>query len=107
MYILSRFCRARYCIVRHVGFLLGLGHSAGDPAAKPQAVDELVELLSRPAILPPPEMELVFSRLEAVGRLQSMPATGTPSEHDLFLAASTVFLVSAGADRAREVLRTV
>ena len=27
---LSRFCPVRYCIVRHVGFLIGEGHPAGD-----------------------------------------------------------------------------
>jgi hypothetical protein len=34
---LSRFCPMRYCIVRHVGFLLGHdhGHASGDPAAIP------------------------------------------------------------------------
>ena len=30
---LSRFCRVRYCIVRHVGFLTGLGRPAGDASA--------------------------------------------------------------------------
>ena len=28
---LSRFCAVRYCIARHVGFLVGLGRPAGDP----------------------------------------------------------------------------
>ena len=32
---LSRFCKVRYCIVRHVGFLIGEGNPAGDPAAVP------------------------------------------------------------------------
>ncbi|MGC2764756.1 MAG: hypothetical protein WB607_04550, partial [Candidatus Acidiferrum sp.] len=27
---LSRFCEVRYCIARHVGFLVGLGRPAGD-----------------------------------------------------------------------------
>jgi hypothetical protein len=29
---LSRFCDVRYCIARHVGFLVGLGRPAGDTA---------------------------------------------------------------------------
>src|SRR3982075_1812527 len=39
---LSRFCPVRYCIVRHVGFLLGGGHGrpAGDAAAGTQTIDE-------------------------------------------------------------------
>ena len=47
---LSRFCPMRYCIVRHVGFLLGHehGHAAGDPAAIPQSIEEVVGLLRRP-----------------------------------------------------------
>ena len=27
---LSRFCNVRYCIARHLGFLVGLGHPSGD-----------------------------------------------------------------------------
>ena len=48
---LSRFCPMRYCIVRHVGFLLGdgHGHAAGDPAAAPQTIEEVLELLRRPS----------------------------------------------------------
>jgi hypothetical protein len=29
---LSRFCEVRYCIIRHVGFLIGQGRPAGDPS---------------------------------------------------------------------------
>ena len=36
---LSRFCAVRYCIARHVGFLVGLGHPAGDPTVRTQSVD--------------------------------------------------------------------
>jgi hypothetical protein len=35
---LSRFCEIRYCIVRHVGFLIGAGKPAGDAAALPHTV---------------------------------------------------------------------
>src|ERR1700681_716167 len=31
---LSRFCAVRYCITRHVGFLIGLGRPAGDADAR-------------------------------------------------------------------------
>ena len=33
---LSRFCEARYCIVWRCGFLVGYGHSSGDPSVAPQ-----------------------------------------------------------------------
>ena len=45
---LSRFCEVRYCIVRHVGFLIGHGYPAGDPDCPPQTIDQVVALL-RPA----------------------------------------------------------
>ena len=45
---LSRFCEIRYCIVRHVGFLIGQGRPAGDADAAPETIDDVVELLRRP-----------------------------------------------------------
>jgi len=45
---LSRFCEVRYCILRHLGFLLGLGHASGDPQTQPQSVEEVVRLLRTP-----------------------------------------------------------
>src|SRR6201987_5537363 len=45
---LSRFCAVRYCIARHVGFLVGLGRPAGNAAVPPQNVVDVVRLLRRP-----------------------------------------------------------
>lgn len=45
---LSRFCEVRYCIARHVGFLVGLGHPAGDSSCLPQKVESVLPLLRRP-----------------------------------------------------------
>jgi len=45
---LSRFCAVRYCIARHVGFLVGLGRPAGDPNVRAQNVQDVVKLLRRP-----------------------------------------------------------
>ena len=45
---LSRFCEVRYCIIRHCAFLLGYGHSAGDPSAAPQTVEQAIRLLRTP-----------------------------------------------------------
>src|SRR5580693_2977866 len=45
---LSRFCDVRYCIVRHVGFLVGEGHPAGDASVLPESIAQAVALLSRP-----------------------------------------------------------
>src|SRR5499433_41157 len=46
---LSRFCPVRYCVVRHVGFLIGEGRPAGDPAALPESIKQVIALLARPA----------------------------------------------------------
>src|ERR1051326_8806227 len=45
---LSRFCKARYCIARHVGFLIGLGRPSGDAQSVAQTVEEVIRLLQRP-----------------------------------------------------------
>src|SRR6476646_6941627 len=45
---LSRFCPVRYCIVRHVGFLIGEGRPAGDATVTPQSIAEALTLLRRP-----------------------------------------------------------
>src|ERR1700721_528185 len=39
---LSRFCAVRYCIARHIGFLLGLGHPAGDKSARTHSIVEVI-----------------------------------------------------------------
>src|SRR5260370_34673329 len=45
---LSRFCDVRYCIARLVGFLVGLGHPAGDSFCVPQKVESKLHLLLPP-----------------------------------------------------------
>src|SRR6476660_1667293 len=45
---LSRFCDVRYCIARHVGFLVGLGWPAGDRSSLPETVAQAVLLIRRP-----------------------------------------------------------
>src|ERR1700727_688566 len=41
---LSRFCKVRYCIARHIGFLVGLGRPAGDLSCLPQTVEDVMPL---------------------------------------------------------------
>jgi PAS domain S-box-containing protein len=103
---LSRFCRARYCIVRHLGFLVGHGRPAGDAHAKPETIEEVLELLSRPAILPAHEIEAVLARLEAGGRMDDIPPSSALAEYDLFLAAGILFLNPSSSDIARRALST-
>src|SRR5689334_16707555 len=47
---LSRLCPVRYCIVRHVGFLLGgqHGRAAGEPGAGAHSISDVLHLLKRP-----------------------------------------------------------
>ena len=45
---LSRFCEVRYCIVRHVGFLIGQGRPAGDAEAQCETIAQVIEMLRRP-----------------------------------------------------------
>jgi signal transduction histidine kinase/ActR/RegA family two-component response regulator len=88
---LSRFCEVRYCIVRHVGFLIGHGNLAGDPDCLPQTIDQVLALLRRPV-----PNEIAFA--DAINRLQeaepttTMPAAETQREIDLFDALSLIFL---------------
>src|SRR5580698_5714707 len=75
---LSRFCPMRYCIVRHVGFLLGGGHGrpAGDENAQPQTVDEVIALLRRPSPWTR-DMTLAYASLETPQPNGKWPAAGS------------------------------
>jgi PAS domain S-box-containing protein len=89
---LSRFCQVRYCIIRHVGFLVGQGRPAGDPTAALHTVPEVIDLLSRPALRSLSDMDPVLSRLKAAPIPGEIPERGSLLEYDLFLAASGIFL---------------
>ena len=79
---LSRFCVVRYCIVRHVGFLVGHGRPAGDGSVEPETVDKVIALLRRP--VPASEvLEAALGRLSARTVIEPFPAPRTEFEHDL------------------------
>lgn len=44
---LSRYCSVRYCLARHMGFLLGYGHIAGDPTCSPFQLEQVLQLVHR------------------------------------------------------------
>jgi hypothetical protein len=69
---LSRFCEVRYCIVRHCAFLVGRGHSSGDPSVAVQSVEQAIKLLKTP---PPWERDLgvVTGGLEALSLIKECP----------------------------------
>ena len=91
---LSRFCPLRYCIVRHVGFLLGHGHghSSGDAAAPPLAVADVVSLLRRP-IPWNRDMDAVYAALDRLAPpLQEWPVAGEQTEDFIFACAAVMFV---------------
>lgn len=88
---LSRFCEARYCLIRHVGFLIGEGYVAGDAGVQPHSVDDVIELFD--IALDPGEKDVE----EATRRLTGLPAgtaglaRGSEIERDIFYLAGKLF----------------
>src|SRR6185503_3797279 len=84
---LSRFCEVRYCIVRHVGFLVGLGRPSGDQQCPPETVAQVVQLIRRP--LPRGEaLERYLPLLETDATPSAPPESGTPAEEAVFACAT-------------------
>jgi signal transduction histidine kinase len=103
---LSRFCPIRYCIVRHVGFLLGKEHGrpAGDATAGVQTVDEVLALLRRPSPWAR-DMTLVYASLTAAPcTKEGWPAPGSLREDEIFACAAVMFVEPARSDSARRAL---
>lgn len=101
---LSRFCAARYCIIRHCGFLIGYGYPAGDPSATPQTIDQVLKLLRTN----PPwrrQLEPVFRSLGQVKAPTDWPSPGSVTEDGVFALSALIFVEHAEAERARQVLR--
>jgi signal transduction histidine kinase/ActR/RegA family two-component response regulator len=102
---LSRFCEVRYCIGRHVGFLVGLGRPAGDRSSLPETVEQVVRLIRRP--LPRGSaLDTHLALLEAdAAPLPSPPESGSAVEEAVFACATHVFLQTPQAARCLEALR--
>ena len=85
---LSRFCEARYCILRHCAFLVGYGHSSGDPSARPQSITQAIRLLSAPTPWQR-NLDAVFSGLPtgAVGEQWPLPETELEDRCSLLLCS--------------------
>jgi two-component sensor histidine kinase len=102
---LSRFCETRYCVIRHVGFLLGEGRPAGDARAAPETVADVVALLGRP--LPDlAALDQALTRLEAHIEPIDIPEPRSQPEADLFDALTTIFVAPSQSVRARGAVRT-
>jgi signal transduction histidine kinase len=103
---LSRYCPMRYCIVRHVGFLLGKGHGcpAGDAEAGTQTIDEVITLLRKPSPWKR-DMEQIYLSLEGASRaIDEWPAPGSRIEDEIFACAAIMFVEPARSDAARRAL---
>jgi PAS domain S-box-containing protein len=101
---LSRFCEIRYCIARHLGFLVGLGYPAGDPATLPQTVEAVLPLLRRSL----PYGEGMAPLLEVLAQLEkpiSFPDPDSTAEQAVFACATHVFLQTPDATMAHQALR--
>ena len=107
---LSRFCPMRYCIVRHVGFLLGgrHGRAAGDLAVTPQTIEEIIGLLRRPSPWQR-DMAEVYALLEGLAApIETWPGPGSELENAIFACAAVMFVEPARSERARHaVVRAV
>jgi signal transduction histidine kinase len=101
---LSRFCEVRYCIVRHCGFLIGLGYSSGDPLVQVESIAQAIKLLETPT---PWQRDLnaVLLRLEAISTPVDWPEPETELEDCLFAAATVVFVEPLRSDREQAALR--
>jgi PAS domain S-box-containing protein len=89
---LSRFCAVRYCIARHIGFLVGLGRPAGDPNVRTQSVTDVVKLLRRP-FPRGQELQSCLSWCAACpAPIVEMPMPDTQMEEAMFALAGHVFL---------------
>jgi hypothetical protein len=96
----------RYCIVRHVGFLLGGSHgrSSGDATAAPQTVADVVRLLRRPTPWQR-DMTLVYAQLENLAEpIETWPDSDEDLEDSIFACAAVMFVEPAHSGRARHAL---
>jgi PAS domain S-box-containing protein len=102
---LSRFCKVRYCIARHAGFLVGLGRPAGDDQCPIQTIEEIMGLLRRP--LPRAEhLEPHVSRLAACkAPLAELPEPDSALEEAIFACATHVFLQAPDTPRCLDALK--
>ena len=100
---LSRFCEVRYCIARHMGFLIGLGRPSGDAQSALNTVEEVVRLLERPF---PHGAELAphLQLSHDTSAFTEIPACDSEIETAVFAFAGHVFLQTGDAERCQQEL---
>jgi PAS domain S-box-containing protein len=104
---LSRFCDVRYCITRHVGFLVGLGRPSGDEQTPAQTVEQVIQLIRRP--LPRgAELEPYLAQCAAQqSPLAELPEPDSALEEAIFACATHIFLQTPDAPACLAVLKNV
>jgi PAS domain S-box-containing protein len=102
---LSRFCKSRYCMLRHLGFLVGLGHASGDPQTQPQSVEEVVRLLRIPLAYGSQLRDHLLRYAQQDEPLQDLPTPDTPLETAIFAFTSHAFLHTDEAERCLDTLK--
>jgi PAS domain S-box-containing protein len=103
---LSLFCSVRYCIARHLGFLVGLGRPAGDAQCLPQSLDVVLPLLRRD--LPfDSDLDQHIALCEGLGVVPLPPEPDSAQERAIFACAAHVFLKTSDAPRALRALKCV
>jgi PAS domain S-box-containing protein len=103
---LSLFCRVRYCIARHIGFLVGLGRPAGDPECLPQSIEEVLPLL-RGDLPFESELDQHIALCQEMGVAALPPEPNSAQERAIFACAAHVFLKTPDAPRALHALQGV
>ena len=103
---LSLFCEVRYCIARHLGFLVGLGRPAGDPQCLPQSIDEVLPLLRGDLPLKS-DLDQHLALCEGLGMGSFPPEPDSAQERAIFACAAHVFLRTSDASRALHALKCV
>lgn len=103
---LSRFCDVRYCIARHVGFLIGLGYPSGDRACPPETIDQVLRMIRR--ALPRGEaLKPHLARLEGCSiPIDGLPEPDTELEESLFACATHAFLQTPQMPQSLKALGT-
>jgi PAS domain S-box-containing protein len=94
---LSRFCAVRYCIARHVGFLVGLGRPSADASVYPQSIAEALDLLRRSF----PRGKQLHAHLsfcsDRPAPITEIPSDGSQIDQAVFAFAAHVFAQTSDA----------
>jgi signal transduction histidine kinase/ActR/RegA family two-component response regulator len=102
---LSRFASARYCVVRHAGYLLGgeHGYPSGDRTAEPHEVGKLLALL-RSAVPTADNLQAALALLLTTPAEAALPSPGDPLEQAMFIACGALYLDGDRKQQVRDAL---